>query len=109
MEENQIYGQFGLFELEKTSRTLSQRTLCMEDNKMIHELQSIVLLTDLDEHGLKAGDIGTVVLVHDDRAGFEVEFITLDGETVAVVTLFADQVRPIAEREIAHVRPLEPA
>jgi hypothetical protein len=77
--------------------------------RMIRELQSIVLLTDLEEHGLKAGDIGTVVLVHDEGAGFEVEFIALDGETIAVVTMFAEQVRPIAEREIAHVRALETA
>ena len=76
---------------------------------MIRELQSIVLLTDLNKYGLKAGDIGTVVLVHEQGAGFEVEFITLDGETVAIVTLFADQVRPIGEWEIAHVRPLETA
>lgn len=75
---------------------------------MIRELQSVVLLTDLKEYGLKAGDIGTVVLVHNEGAGFEVEFITLDGETVAVVTLFTNQIRPIGEREIAHVRPLEP-
>lgn len=75
---------------------------------MIRELQSVVLLTDLKEYGLKAGDIGTVVLVHNESAGFEVEFITLDGETVAVVTLFTNQIRPIGEREIAHVRPLEP-
>ncbi|MFW6069040.1 MAG: DUF4926 domain-containing protein [Chloroflexota bacterium] len=75
---------------------------------MIGELQSVVLLTDLKEYGLKAGDMGTVVLVHNEGAGFEVEFVTLDGETIAVVTLFANQVRPIGEREIAHVRPLEP-
>lgn len=75
---------------------------------MIRELQSVVLLTDLNEYSLKAGDIGTGVLVHNEGAGFEVEFITLDGETVAVVTLFGDQVRPIGEREIAHVRPLKP-
>jgi len=30
---------------------------------MIKELDSVVLTTDLPEHGLSAGDIGTVVLV----------------------------------------------
>ncbi len=54
---------------------------------MIHELDSVVLTKDLPEHGLEAGDVGTVVLVHKDRAGFEVEFTTLTGETVAVITL----------------------
>jgi len=73
---------------------------------MIRELDSIVLITDLPEHGLKRGDIGTVVLDHHGE-GYEVEFITLKGETIAVVTLPASHVRPIRNREIAHVRPIE--
>lgn len=75
---------------------------------MIKELDQIVLTVDLPEHGLQAGDIGTVVLVHREGAGYEVEFIALDGETLAVATLFATQVRPIAPREIARVRTIEP-
>ena len=51
------------------------------------ELDSVVLLKDLPDHGLKKGDIGTIVLIHRDHEGFAVEFITLDGETVAVETL----------------------
>lgn len=35
----------------------------------MRELDSVVLATDLPEHGLRAGDIGTVVLVHRDEAG----------------------------------------
>ena len=35
------------------------------------------------------------------------EFVTLDGETVAVVSVHASQVRPVGQREIAHVRALE--
>ena len=71
---------------------------------MIKELDSVVLAVDLPEHGLAKGDIGTVVLVHEDGKGFTVEFMTLAGSTVAVVTLLAPQVRPIAKDEIAHVR-----
>lgn len=74
---------------------------------MIQELDQIVLTTDLTEHGLRAGDIGTVVLAHQGGAGYEVEFMTLTGETLAVTSLYAEQVRPIAQREIAHVRNLE--
>jgi len=70
---------------------------------MIEELDNIVLATDLPEHGLKRGDIGTVVLVHD-NGGYEVEFMTLDGDTVAVVSLTSDQIRPIGHREIASAR-----
>ena len=70
---------------------------------MIGELGTVVLTTDLPEHGLKAGDLGTAVLVHG-HGGSEVEFLTLDGETVAVVSLSPDHVRPVGRREIAHAR-----
>ncbi len=70
---------------------------------MIKELDSIVLMGDLPEHGLSEGDLGTVVLVHGE-AGYEVEFVTLEGETLAVVSLSADKVRPISPGEIAHAR-----
>lgn len=73
---------------------------------MIKEHDCIVITEDLPEKGLKAGDIGTVVHVHQNGAGYEVEFMTLAGETVAVVTLMASQVRPFARRDIAHVREL---
>ncbi len=72
----------------------------------MNELDCIVLTTDIPENGLKAGDIGTIVMVHKAGQGFEVEFVTLDGETLAVVSLSAAQIRPIAHREIAHARPV---
>ena len=74
---------------------------------MIRELDTVVLTTDLPEYGLMAGDVGTVVLVHRDGAGYEVEFMTMDGETITVVSLYASQVRPVGRREIAHVRIVE--
>jgi hypothetical protein len=49
-----------------------------------------------------------VVLVHGHGKGYEVEFATLDGETIAVAALLAEQVRPIGRREIANARVLEP-
>jgi hypothetical protein len=70
---------------------------------MINELETVVLTTDLPDHGLKAGDLGKVVLVHT-HGGYEVEFMTLDGETVAVVSLSPEQVRAVGHREIAHAR-----
>lgn len=75
----------------------------------INELDDVILTCDLPEHGLSVGDIGTVVLVHRRAAGYEVEFTSLDGETIAVATLMADQVRPAATGEIAHVRALAAA
>ncbi|HEX8734438.1 MAG TPA: DUF4926 domain-containing protein [Pyrinomonadaceae bacterium] len=74
---------------------------------MIKELDQIVLKEDLPEYGLQAGDLGTVVLVHQNGKGYEVEFVALDGESLAVVSLFSNQVRPIREREIAKVRAVE--
>jgi hypothetical protein len=76
---------------------------------MIEELDRVVLIVDVQEHGLKAGDIGVVVLVHGEHEGYELEFITLDGETIAVISEFPSQVRPIESGEIAHVRRLESA
>ncbi len=73
---------------------------------MIKELDDVILACDLPEHGLSTGDIGTVVLVHRGAAGYEVEFTTLDGDTIAVVTLMANQVRPVQARAIAHAREL---
>jgi len=75
---------------------------------MLQEAATVVLTVDLPEYGLKAGDVGTVVLLHG-RGGYEVEFMTLDGETVAVASLEAAHVRPIARREIAHVRSIQAA
>lgn len=71
---------------------------------MIKNLDRVVLTTDLPDEGLAKGDIGTVVLVHRGGAGYEVEFMTLTGDTVAVVTLMKTQVRRIAPREIANAR-----
>ena len=75
---------------------------------MLLEHDSAVLARDLPEYGLKAGDVGTVVLVHP-AGGYEVEFITLDGQTVAVTSLSLDEVRPIGRHEIANAREIENA
>ncbi len=58
---------------------------------MIKEHDRIVLLKDLPEDGLQAGDVGTVVHIHRQGEAFEVEFMTLDGGTVAVVTLLSSR------------------
>ena len=71
---------------------------------MIKEFDSVVLAVDLPEFGLTAGDIGTVVMIHGDNEGYEVEFMTLDGKTLAVTSRLASDVRPISQGEIAHVR-----
>ena len=59
--------------------------------------------------GLEAGDVGTVVHLYKDGLAYEVEFTTLDGQTAAVVTVEAAQVRPGGRREITHAREMAPA
>ena len=71
---------------------------------MIDELDLVVLKRDLPDERLAVGDVGTVVLVHQRGVGYEVEFTTLSGDTVAVVTLNASDVRPVGAREIVHAR-----
>jgi hypothetical protein len=71
---------------------------------MINELDLVVLKRDLPTKRLTAGDVGTVVLVHQQGAGYEVEFTTLSGDTVAVVNLDASDVRPVEAREVVHAR-----
>jgi hypothetical protein len=71
---------------------------------MIKELHTVVLTRDVPEEKLRQGDPGAVVLVHGDGRAYEVEFVTLGGETVAVVTLPPDAVRAVTGREIAHAR-----
>lgn len=74
---------------------------------MIEELSPVVLLVDVPEHGLQAGDVGTVVDVHTTGApgvGYSVEFLTMSGGTIAVLELEAAQVRPTRATEVAHAR-----
>jgi Domain of unknown function (DUF4926) len=74
---------------------------------MFKELDVVALTRDVPEHGLVSGDIGTVVFDYAAKDGgpaYEVEFATLSGKAIAVVTLEAAAVRPIRDREIAHGR-----
>ncbi len=73
---------------------------------MIKEHDCVVLMQELPSEGLQAGDIGTVVHVHQGGAGYTVEFMTLAGQTVSISTLLPAQIRPITKRDIAHVREL---
>ena len=76
---------------------------------MIKEHDYVVLTTDLPGDGLTAGDLGTVIHIHKGGKAYEVEFMTLLGKTITVVTLNDSQIRPISEREVAHARELTKA
>jgi hypothetical protein len=73
---------------------------------MIREHDRVVLNKPLMDHGLQPGDIGAVVHIYPQRAAYEVEFVTLTGQTAAVVTVSADQIRPVGAGEIPHAREL---
>ena len=71
---------------------------------MIKEHDRVVLKKSVPAQGLKTGDVGTVIHVYKKGEAFEVEFLTLHGETVAIATLDASQARPVQKREITHAR-----
>jgi hypothetical protein len=73
---------------------------------MINEHDCVVLLQDIPEEGLTAGDVGTVIHVHGSGAGYEIEFMTLTGDTIAVTSTPTASVRPVAARDVVHVREL---
>lgn len=73
---------------------------------MIKEHDRVALTVAVPEEGLEPGDVGTVVHIYRDGRAYEVEFVTLDGHTAAVVTLEGSHVRPVSRREITHAREL---
>lgn len=75
----------------------------------MQELERAALTQDLPDYGLKAGDIGMIVHIYGDHAGYEVEFVTLSGELVALVSVYPSQIRPIEQDEIASARRVKSA
>ncbi|MEO1286335.1 MAG: DUF4926 domain-containing protein [Chloroflexota bacterium] len=71
---------------------------------MINEFDQVVLIEDLPNHNLKAGDLGTIVLIHGNHQGYELEIFTADGQTLDIVTVKAIQVRPVTSTDVSHVR-----
>ncbi len=70
----------------------------------LHPLDVVVLNEDLPAHGLRRGDLGTVVDVYAPDA-VEVEFVTASGRTQALVTLPPSAVREVADNDLVAVRP----
>jgi len=70
------------------------------------ELDTLVLDRDVPEHGLRRGDLGAVVQVHQPD-GLEVEFVTASDRTQALVTLTERDVRAVGEEDLISVRPLK--
>ena len=79
---------------------------CMSNRSAIPDYTRVVLTEDLPEHALRAGDVGVVCHTHAGGAGYEVEFFSLTGATVAVATVSAGQVRPAAPEGVPSARRL---
>ena len=71
---------------------------------MISEHSIVVLSEDHIAEGLSAGDVGAVVHVYESGKAYEVEFVDGDGSTIALLTLTADEVRPLDPGELLHAR-----
>jgi hypothetical protein len=69
------------------------------------ELDSVILVHDLPEAGLCAGDLGAVVHVHAPNA-FEVEFVAASGRMVALRTLSPEDVRIASDDDVLAARPV---
>jgi hypothetical protein len=72
----------------------------------MEELDLVVLTHDIPDYGLQLGDVGTIVHRYADGQAWEVEFVTAEGQTVAVLTLTPVDIRPMDRQEILHARGL---
>jgi hypothetical protein len=70
------------------------------------ERDTVVLVRDVPEHSLRAGDLGAVVHVHSPER-YEVEFIRASGQTQALVTLEDADVRGVRDQDLIAVRQVD--
>ena len=69
---------------------------------MFKEHEQIVLTAEVcgDEgEELKPGDVGAIIHIHPGEEAFVVEFMSLDGETVAIATVLPSQARRVTSAE----------
>jgi len=63
----------------------------------IQLLDAVALTMDISKHNLFRGEIGAVVECYPNN-GYEVEFVSLDGFTYALVALRGDQLIPLRQK-----------
>jgi len=71
---------------------------------MIVEFDQVALVVDLPAYHLEAGDVGTVVDVTPNGRQYTLEFFNFAGDTIAVVPVPPEQVRPLDALEVPHTR-----
>lgn len=69
------------------------------------KLEVVVLAHNISKHGLRTGDLGTVVEIYPE-GGVEVEFIRGSGVTQALLTLNERDVRKIDSHDLLSIRRL---
>lgn len=74
---------------------------------MFQESDLVVLTHDINDKNLKEGDVGVIVGSYKNGKAFEVEFVNANGESLAVLTLSNQDIRPMAHKEIFHVREIK--
>ena len=70
------------------------------------ERDTVVLVRDVPEHSLRAGDLGAVVHVYSPKR-FEVEFIRASGQTQALVMLEDADLRGVRDQDLIAVRQVD--
>jgi hypothetical protein len=71
---------------------------------MVAEHPLVVLDCEPTHGRLNRGDVGTIVHIYEGGQAYAVEFVDGSGHTVALITVDADDVRPIAAGELLHAR-----
>ncbi|MEO7998062.1 MAG: DUF4926 domain-containing protein [Gemmatimonadaceae bacterium] len=74
---------------------------------LFRELDSVVLLRDLPEAQLCAGDLGAIMLAYE-RDAYEVEFVKASGAAQAVITLNGADIRLLRDSDVLAARPPKP-
>lgn len=71
---------------------------------VIQQLGIVILVKNRPNEGRVKGDVGSVVYIHEGGKTFEVEFTTLTGNPLGVLTLAEDDIRPVSARDVPNVR-----
>lgn len=78
---------------------------------MFKEHDQILLTADIvgDEgEELKSGDVGTIIHIHPGEEALVVEFMSLNGDTVAIATVLPSQAHPVTNADLTHARTVLP-
>jgi hypothetical protein len=83
---------------------IADPTFRSQEMPMVQKHDQVVLTCPLPAPELALGDVGAVLHVHGEGAAFVVEFMSLDGRTIGVQTLAAEQLRPVSASVVPHER-----